>query len=347
MNTQISIIVPVYNVEKYIRQCVDSLLLQTYSNIEIILVDDGSTDSSVNICDEYATKDSRIKVIHQSNVGVSQARNNGIKQAEGEWITFCDSDDWCDMTMCENIIKYIDEDIDIITWGFTYYADGQYLKKEKQSTIPIVYNGSQTKLLQLDLFTKKYDKDFINDTNVILGTCWGKLYRKERIQDISFLDGLHPHEDSFFNYLVFERSRKVIFIHESYNYYRIIAESGCNRYKPQEAYSIQNAVSLLDAYIKNSRYDKDYRFKSAFSVYCLNMVRILIKNVIHKDNPENVTERISTLKRNLDKNPLRSGILNYSTNNKISLKDILLLFLIRFRLYSLLYNVKKWILKKH
>ena len=96
MNSLISIIVPVYNVEKYLNECIDSIIAQTYSNIEIILVNDGSTDASGKICDEYAEKDGRIKVIHQVNAGLSAARNAGMAVATGEYLYFVDSDDYVD-----------------------------------------------------------------------------------------------------------------------------------------------------------------------------------------------------------------------------------------------------------
>lgn len=94
---KISVIIPVYNVEKYLRQCVDSIINQTYKNIEIILIDDGSTDSCPVICDEYAVKDDRIKVIHKKNAGVSAARNDGLKEITGDYVTYVDSDDWLDL----------------------------------------------------------------------------------------------------------------------------------------------------------------------------------------------------------------------------------------------------------
>ena len=94
MDDLISVIVPVYNVENYIAQCIESVIKQTYTKFEIILVNDGSKDNSGKICDEYALKDERIKVIHKENAGVSSARNVGIKQSKGQWITFIDSDDW-------------------------------------------------------------------------------------------------------------------------------------------------------------------------------------------------------------------------------------------------------------
>ncbi len=105
----ISAIVPVYNVEKYLYRCVDSILKQTYENFELILIDDGSPDNCSQMCDELSEKDSRIKVIHQENQGLSAARNSGIKIAKGNYLTFIDSDDWISNTMFEDLINLIKE----------------------------------------------------------------------------------------------------------------------------------------------------------------------------------------------------------------------------------------------
>ena len=101
----ISIIVPIYNVEKYLKKCIDSLINQTYKNIEIILVDDESPDNCGRICDEYARLDNRIKVIHQNNSGVGKARENGMDIALGKYLTFVDSDDWIEPEFCERMVK--------------------------------------------------------------------------------------------------------------------------------------------------------------------------------------------------------------------------------------------------
>lgn len=101
---KISVIVPVYNDEKWLRRCVDSILTQTYTDFELLLVDDGSTDGSGAICDEYTAKDSRVHVFHQPNGGVSSASNLGLDNARGEWISFVDSDDWMDMNYLESLL---------------------------------------------------------------------------------------------------------------------------------------------------------------------------------------------------------------------------------------------------
>ena len=103
--TKVSIIVPVYNVEKYLERCLDSLINQTLTNIEIVCINDGSTDNSGKILDDYAAKDNRIKVIHQNNAGQAVARNNGLKIANGNYINFVDSDDWVDLDFIEKLYK--------------------------------------------------------------------------------------------------------------------------------------------------------------------------------------------------------------------------------------------------
>ena len=114
----ISIIVPVYNVEQYLSRCVDSLVNQTYHNIEIILVDDGSPDRSGEICDEYAKKDKRVKVIHQSNGGLSDARNTALDIAKGDYLMFVDSDDWIEPTMYEEMLSFMEkEQLDLVECG--------------------------------------------------------------------------------------------------------------------------------------------------------------------------------------------------------------------------------------
>jgi len=131
---KISIIIPVYNTEKYLSKCLDSIIFQTYNNLEIILVDDGSPDNCGNICDEYAKKDERVKVIHRKNGGVSSARNEGLRNATGEYISFIDSDDWIELDMYESMIKKIKEkNVDAVRCSYTR----EY--KEKQEIVEHLY----------------------------------------------------------------------------------------------------------------------------------------------------------------------------------------------------------------
>lgn len=112
-----SMIVPVYNVEAYLNRCVDSLINQTYTDIEIILVDDGSTDNCPKICDDYAKKDARVKVMHQKNRGLSDARNKGVKVASSDYVWFVDSDDYIELNACERFAPYTESGYDILLGG--------------------------------------------------------------------------------------------------------------------------------------------------------------------------------------------------------------------------------------
>ena len=174
----ISIIIPVYNVEKYLTECLDSILSQTYTDCEVILVDVGSPDNSGTISDEYAHKDMRIRVIHQKNAGVSAARNNGIEQSRGEWITFIDSDDWiCSNYLC-NFHLEESAGIDLVIQGLEYFdqRDGHFFSprsfKEcllKREDFP--YGFAQNRLMEVGYpVSKAYRKDLLNLNNLRFDT---------------------------------------------------------------------------------------------------------------------------------------------------------------------------------
>lgn len=159
-NGLISIIVPVYNVEKYLPQCVDSLLQQTYPNVEIVLVDDGSPDQSGRICDEYAAKDQRVKVIHQKNQGVSAARNNGMAAASGEWITFVDADDWFDTDACQHLINEAQKQdgCDVVIFSFVKnYEEGEYPNKPLYPADCVMQTPAELDALRVDVLEKQLD----------------------------------------------------------------------------------------------------------------------------------------------------------------------------------------------
>lgn len=159
-NPKISIIVPVYNVEKYLRRCLDSIVAQTFTDWECICVDDGSPDNSGKILDEYAVKDKRFVIIHKENGGVSSARNTGLNIARGEWISFCDSDDWIDKKCFEKVFVFCKSDVDIVTYGFYICDDYGYKKAYK----PIVFFQNQE--AEYALWNKFIRKSLIDNFNI-------------------------------------------------------------------------------------------------------------------------------------------------------------------------------------
>lgn len=143
-NPIVSIIVPVYNVEKYIDRCVHSLLSQTLENIEIILVDDGSSDNCPQICDNYANKDNRIKVIHKTNAGLGYARNSGLEVAKGKYVAFVDSDDFVSSNMYNELIMLADKyNLDTVFCGYNYYnKDDDISRKVESEQLSIIKNDN-------------------------------------------------------------------------------------------------------------------------------------------------------------------------------------------------------------
>ena len=208
----ISVIVPVYNTASYLPKCIESILAQTYHNFELFLVDDGSTDESGLICDNYAKKDERIHVIHKKNEGVSSARNEALKHCSGNYISFLDSDDWIELTMFEDLRSaIIDSQADFAVCNETHiYETGGHYKKRH------VNHWKEIKNNQL------VDKDGIY--RVIFarsGTLWNKLFKSSMISDIRFDENLRYGEDFFFLLLIIKNATSAIIIPKQYYNYNI------------------------------------------------------------------------------------------------------------------------------
>ena len=208
MEDLISVIIPVYNVEKYLRRCIDSIIAQTYKNLEIILVDDGSTDNSGKICDEYLKQDNRIKVIHKKNGGLSDARNNGIKIATGDYIGFVDSDDWIHTNMYEKLhYALVENDADISCCKLIRCKDSiKKISKKFDSSIS-EYNQLQ--------YIRKF---FKIDSQECVYYAWNKLYKKQIIDENQYPINLTS-EDVVGTYKALLKSKKIIEINYPYYYY--------------------------------------------------------------------------------------------------------------------------------
>lgn len=203
----VSVIVPVYCVEQYLPRCLDSICNQTYRNLEIILIDDGSPDNSGKICDEYKEKDERIRVIHKQNAGVSAARNDGLDIATGDFITFVDSDDYIAPEMYETLVGMIvRENADIAICG--YHQEGE------DGVFRI--NWKETQEVSL---TQKQQVECLLRNRYYTCSLWDKLFRKEVLQDIRLDKTIHFYEDYLFLYEVMKRSRKAVFTPKGFYYY--------------------------------------------------------------------------------------------------------------------------------
>lgn len=223
MNELISIIIPVYNAGKTIDRCVDSILKSTYSNFEILIIDDGSATETAEECDKLALRDKRINVVHQKNGGVSIARNCGIERSKGEFITFIDADDTIDsdllMTMANVLLQ---EHADIAIIGHReYYEDGSFKECfcNKKKTVK---HGTE---ILTEFFT----------TNNISWTVWAKLYTRAAIDSVRFQVGKRIAEDMYFNYEVLKNAKIIVeYGFPKYNYIKqdesAMASSDCSRF---------------------------------------------------------------------------------------------------------------------
>ena len=202
---KISVIIPIYKVEPYLRQCLDSIIHQSYRNLEILLIDDGSPDGCGRICDEYATRDSRISVIHKQNQGLCAARNDGIQMATGDWIAFVDSDDWCELDYYQHFADALEsQKVDI------FFSRGYFREEPKKSTV--VYNFSQPFWLGDRVWIKEHMHcifpfaQFEGQTiRSSYGLPWDKLYRTSflRKNGLFFDPTTRAYEDYQFNLKAF------------------------------------------------------------------------------------------------------------------------------------------------
>lgn len=206
-NKLVSIIIPVYNVELLIRDCIESILNQTYKNIEIILIDDGSKDKSGLICDEYAKKDDRITIIHKENEGVSVARNIGLDKAKGDYICFIDSDDYISEYMIEHMLKKIEkEKSDIVVCNFASVRDNK-IKEE--------FNVNKAMLDTAKNFMKN-----IAFEDTWQKAIWNKMFKKNAIEGIKFEVGMKIFEDYLFLMEILDKNvKKISYVDEVLYYY--------------------------------------------------------------------------------------------------------------------------------
>lgn len=217
-NELISVIVPIFNVEEYLEQCVESIINQTYKNLEIILVNDGSTDRSGDICNKYKHIDQRIVVINKANGGLSDARNAGIEMAKGNYIAFVDGDDWIEYTMYENLIQPIIEDKTDFAFGIIERETRKYFEN-RVSNNKMILSGKEI----LDAYI--YPEHIPH----ILKSVCDKLYTRSIIGDIRFKVGIHG-EDGPFNTSIMCKSDKCAFVPKIMYHYRDVRQGNISSY---------------------------------------------------------------------------------------------------------------------
>lgn len=292
MDAKISVIVPVYNVEKYLCKCIDSIINQTYTNLEIILIDDGSPDNCGVVCDDYFLKDNRIKVIHKENGGLSDARNAGLDIATGDYISFIDSDDYIHKdfykTLINLIVKY---NADIAQCGFldVYEEDVDNFSKDK-----LYINEKITILNNNEAINNLFNKNYVNTVVV-----WNKLYKRKLFKNIRYPKG-KIHEDEYTTYKLLFSAKKVVSISMEMYYYLRRPNSIMGK-----GFNIKS-LDKLDAYYEQILF---YNNKKLFKLEekAKNKFEFFIKEAM-----------INVLNSNLDdRNKVFYNLINYYKKNYI------------------------------
>ena len=260
MEPLISIIVPIYKVEKYLERCIQSIIEQTYKNLEIILVDDGSPDNCPQICDEYAKKDTRIVVIHQKNGGLSSARNAGLDIAKGEYIGFVDSDGYISRDMYEvlyNAIKATKAEIAICNYN-KVNEHGEEVKREIQGEI----------IEDIITFNKEEAIKEILHAKIIKCYVWQKLFKKECFETLRFPEGKN-YEDIAISITCLENVNKIVGINK-HEYYYLYREDSIDRTKSEK--NIEDAMEI--AYERYKYVKLNYPNVMEYNIYSL-ITRVL------------------------------------------------------------------------
>ena len=264
MNCMISVIVPVYNVEKYVERCIDSIMNQTYKNIEVIVVDDGSTDKSLEIIKNKYKKNKKISIYHKSNGGLSSARNYGLEKCNGEYIAFIDSDDWIDPDCIEKVVKCIqvNDFPEIVEFGYRKVNDNIVIEEKKLNNN--VYK--ETNIL---------DEYFYG--NQIVDIVCNKFYKKDLFESVRFVEQ-RIHEDYMIMPELLYKSKKICTIHDVfYNYYERDNSITKSRFKEKNFDRIYAGNYVIDFCKKNiPQYTDIAKIKCEF--ICIYMYSDLISS---------------------------------------------------------------------
>lgn len=313
---KVSIVVPIYNVEKYMRECIDSILKQDILNYEIILVDDGSPDNCPAICDEYAARDDRIKVVHKQNGGLSSARNAGIREASGEYLMFMDPDDWFDLDTLECLVEKIEEyNLDVIRFSYIREFADSHVKKQNTFLKDTVYSGEDCfTLLRQTVGLIGDELKHPENLNFLASVCFN-AYRRKLILDnkIEFFNirEIGTFEDGFFNIELFKYVKSFLFLDKGFYHYRKTnSQSATSNYR--ENFSEKQSLlfrkiedALKDCFTEDMKEALSNRIAIGTMELCLNALKS------NKPFPEKLYEMKSVLKDDVHKKAISSLEMKY------------------------------------
>lgn len=319
INTKISIIVPIYNAEKYIRRCIESILKQTYTNIELILINDGSNDNSLEICEKFKKNDRRIVIVNKKNEGVSVARNIGIEKATGELISFVDADDYLEENFLQELFNIMNKyNVNYVTCGYNRVY-GNYLEQ--------INNNLNEILMSSDEYLNK-----ILNVQTGYGFAHMKLINKSVIGDVRFNKTLKVGEDALFNVMLCQNLDKVaIFNKPLYNYYfnpeSVVRKFDENYYQKYLKSMKEMTTYINNKYINNSQINQNLQNYIAYHI-----LLICVNYCYHPENKENNRKKL----KEVCEEKIFKKAIQESNYNDLSITRKISLFTLKHKLYLIM-----------
>ena len=347
MIPRVSIIVPVYNVEKYLAQCLDSLFVQTLTDIEIIAVNDGSTDSSPEILGNYAVKDNRLKIINKSNGGLGDARNTGLAAAKGEYIGFVDSDDWIDRDMYEVMYAIAQKaNADIVMCNFvSEMPNGNVILQKVPITPGRIYKGIEIKkeILIKMVGISAYQENFryiMNSFNSV----WKNMYRRDFIigNNLRFVSEREFFaEDLLFNLNAYSLSASLIATDKFLYHARVNPASLVHKYRQNMIGMHSNLYRYIQEFLKSHDMGSDC-YRRLYARVCIE-TNLMVENTLKKTNPAGFIEKWQQIKDILN-NPVIIDAFNIFSFHQFPFKNKMFFTLAKYRMALSVLVLYGWII---
>lgn len=330
---KVSFVVAIYNVSKYLGRCIESLTGQTMQEIEIILVNDGSSDNCLEICNSYAARDDRITVIDQKNQGAGAARNSGLHAARGRWIYFVDGDDYVAPDICVNLVKYMEADYDVIFFT-NAVCTGSGIRQIPHSGKTFSFDCSDFAELQLATLNRlgryKYEMDVVEPACI-----WNKTYKREFLIEngLKFVTDFPRLEDIYFNLQVYDKAQKGIYVPIVGYYYQINDKSVTHRYQERVIEEFEVVNRRLAEFVSER---KSAKLEKAYDERVATHIRTCV--VLYLCNKRNVNpyrQRKQEFKQLREREPYRSAVKNTDIWDYRGYKEKILAFAVKIKWFGM------------
>lgn len=311
---EISFLIPVYNVEKYLPQCLDSIALQTFQDWECLLVDDGSSDSSGSICDSYEKADARFRTIHTQNAGASSARNTALENARGDWIYYVDSDDWLEPDAAQIVLDAAKESKAdcIMSYALRHLENGATIRGKLFSQAFTADTRESIGLMQKYVLYRPYSPYYCAEAVSGYAAPWSKFVKRQLLveNNVAFdTDVFDIFEDGLWTLNVFEHAKKICYIDKQTYHYRVLENSLIHSFK-EDSMRIQEAgYAKIEAFLQT--HHKDKTFWEAYYAHVVSFFGgYLSRYFYHPDRNKSKREIDREIKRYLNREPYRTAAQN-------------------------------------